>query len=286
MPDLLGDFNALLDLALAEDLSTTGDVSSLAVFKDESACFRIISRQDAVIYGLWCLPLIAERLDSRIVVEVLVADGDRVQAGQKIARFRGPVAGILAAERTMLNFLGFLSGIASRTAEYVAIAREQGNTRILDTRKTVPGFRSLAKAAVLAGGGHNHRKGLYDMVMLKDNHIDAAGSITQAVAAVRQRWGSRYRIEVECRNLDDVREALRLQVEVIMLDNMDAEQCRQAVALRRQEFAGSAAAFEASGDMNAEKIRHYAGLGLEYISVGALTHSVRNVNVSLGLEEN
>jgi nicotinate-nucleotide pyrophosphorylase (carboxylating) len=284
--ELLADFDILLRQAIAEDLGGRGDITSEAVFAEQQNRFRIICRQDGVVYGLWCVERIIRAIDSRITLELLVADGQAVARGQIICRFQGAVAAILKAERIILNFLGYLSGIATVTAAFVDSARGKGNTKILDTRKTLPGYRRLAKAAVLAGGGSNHRMGLYDMVMLKDNHIDAAGSINQAVDMVRRCWGYEFPIEIECRSLADVEQALQLNVERIMLDNMNVDQCVQAVSLRNRQFPNSKAEFEASGDMCIDKIEKFAGIGLEYISVGALTHSVPSFNFSLGLEVN
>lgn len=281
--DLIKEVRPLVQAALLEDLGVQGDVSSEGIFGEGLSSARILVRERAVIFGLFIVPEIVASIDPGLVYSPCVADGQLVEPGTIIARFSGKSESILKAERTMLNFLGFLSGIATRTHEYVDLLAAKGSTKVLDTRKTLPGWRVLSKAAVRAGGGTNHRMGLYDMVMLKDNHIDACGSMTRAVEKIRERHGSSYRIEVECRNLNDVREALDLAVDVAMLDNMNHADCARAVAIRSSEYPGATLAFEASGDMTLEKIGLYADLGLEYISVGSLTHSVRNVNLSLGI---
>jgi nicotinate-nucleotide pyrophosphorylase (carboxylating) len=272
-------------LAIAEDLGQTGDVTSLAIFGAERAKAVIIAREALRLAGMAYALRVFARLDPRVECHALATDGSDVAAGETVMSITGPVLSILQAERIALNFLAYLSGIATQTREHVAIARALGNTVVLDTRKTLPGWRHLAKEAVLAGGGQNHRMGLHDMVLIKDNHIDAAGGIGQAVSRVRARWGRQFRIEVECRNLADVREALALSVDIIMLDNMDEQAAAEALALRAREFPGSATRFEASGDMNPEKLRRFAGIGLDFISVGRLTHSVMAANFSLQIRK-
>jgi nicotinate-nucleotide pyrophosphorylase (carboxylating) len=285
LPSFKQELDSLIDLALHEDLGTVGDLSSQAVFDEtQEGRFRIICREDMVIFGLAAITYIGSRFSSDLRIEVMTQDACTLSVGDVVCRIEGKVRRILELERTMLNFLGYLSGIASKTRIYVELARSLGNTKILDTRKTLPGWRLLSKAAVRAGGACNHRLGLYDMIMLKDNHIDAAGGIKAALTAVRKCWGSKFPIEVECRNVIDVRQALSLDVEVAMLDNMSPEDCAEAVRIRSQEFAHSHTVFEASGDMNIEKLQKYAGLGLDFISIGALTHSVKNANFSMGME--
>lgn len=276
----------LIDLAILEDLGSEGDLSSQALDLGDEVWARIIAREAGVLSGVFLLPRIFQRFSKDVELELRCPDASHVSPGQTIVTIKGPVAAILSAERIALNFLGFLSGIATTTASYVKILAEfGGTTKLLDTRKTLPGFRSLAKTAVLHGGGHNHRQGLYDMIMLKDNHIDAAGGIPEAVAAARARFGSRYKIEVECRSLEELAQALKCHVDIAMLDNMSPEECQEALRMRHE--GGFASQFEASGDMDEERIRAYAGLGLDSISVGRLTHSVRNLNFSLlyGREE-
>lgn len=278
---LLEDFRRLYAMAVEEDSGTLGDVTGSAIFQGQTARARIIARQDACLSGVEAARLSFLSTDPSLGVQCLFADGDRVNRDQVVIEVEGSVASLLRAERIALNFLGYLSGIATQTRELADLMASLGTTSLLDTRKTLPGYRRLAKAAVVHGGGKNHRMGLHDMVMIKDNHIDAAGGIGPAVEAVRKRWGTRFRIEVECRTLTEVREALELAPEVIMLDNMDLDACRDAIRIRREEFPGSVSAFEASGDMDRERIRSFAAIGLDFISVGRITHSVTNANFSM-----
>ena len=270
------NFEKLLELALAEDLLENGDVTSRAIFSSERTEALLRSKDEGVLAGIDYFRRVFERVDDSIEIEIYKKDGDYLKPGDEIARLKGPTVTILEGERTGINFLSFLSGIATDTYRHVKAASEKGNCIILDTRKTLPGYRMLSKYAVTAGGGQNHRMGLYDMVMIKDNHIDAAGSITAAVGKVREKWGDRFRIEVECRNLEEVKEALANKIDVIMLDNMDESASSEAVALREGDVK-----FEASGNMDLDKIRRYSPLGVDYISIGRLTHSVKAFDFSL-----
>jgi len=275
------EFETLLELALYEDLRKDGDVSSKAIFSDEECKAHIIAKQDLRISGISLAASVFKKINPELSVELMTEDGKDLKVGEEVLRIQGNTRSILEAERTALNFLGYLSGIATQTKFFVQLAKEAGNTVILDTRKTLPGYRGLAKKAVLHGGGTNHRMGLYDMVMIKDNHIDAAGGIEQAVHKIRALWGAHFRIELECRNLDDVKQALALDVDIAMLDNMDVAACRAALDLKRTYAPQAKTLFEGSGDMDEDRLRAYASLGLDFISVGKLTHSVRNANFSL-----
>jgi nicotinate-nucleotide pyrophosphorylase (carboxylating) len=275
------EFEQLLEMAIAEDLGAEGDVTSLAIFGQETGEAFIITRQDARLAGLEYACRVFRRIDPELDCRLFSRDGQDAPAGAELMSIRGPVVSMLRGERIALNFMAYLSGIATQTREHVRIAASAGRTVVLDTRKTLPGWRHLAKEAVVLGGGTNHRMGLYDMVMIKDNHIDASGGIAAAVERVRARWGTHFRIEVEARGLADVEAALGLDVDVIMLDNMDEAAAAAAVRLRRERWPDSTAKFEASGDMNPEKLKRFAGLGLDYISVGRLTHSVAAVNFSM-----
>ncbi len=215
-------------------------------------------------------------IDEEIKVDFSCHDGSRMNPGDKVAVIEGKSLSILQAERVALNFLSFFSGIATCTRAFVDAAGETGNAVILDTRKTLPGYRELSKYAVRMGGGQNHRMGLYDMVLIKDNHIDLCGSISGAVGLVRKKWGSRYRIEVECRTLEEVKEALVNDADVIMLDNMDAAEVSAAVSLQNGHVQ-----FEVSGNMNLESVRVMSAAGVDLISVGKLTHSVSAFDFSL-----
>lgn len=277
-------FRDLIDIAIFEDLGLEGDVSSSAIFDKQQSKADLVCKSGGVLSGTGLVREVLERFGNSESVEFLVADGQTMAPGQLVAKFSGRTAGLLGAERIILNFLGFLSGIATETRKIVDILAAHGSTmKVLDTRKTLPGLRMASKQAVLDGGGSNHRMGLYDMVMLKDNHIDAAGGIPAAVQAVRTRWGSRFRIEVECRTINDVMQALDLDVDVIMLDNMGPETCRQAVEVRRA--SGKAIPFEVSGNLSALTIAGYASLGLEYASFGRITHSVQSVDFSLRIDK-
>jgi len=217
-------------------------------------------------------------LDQQVEFAALVVDGDVVEAGQTVAEIRGSARAILTAERTALNFLGRMSGIATRTRKFVEKIRGT-NAKILDTRKTAPNLRASDKLAVRLGGGENHRFGLYDMILIKDNHIDFAGSITAAVSRARASNKS-LTIEVEARDLSDVAEAIDARVGWIMLDNMTLDEMRQAVALNRDR-----AKLEASGNVSLDNVRQIAETGVDYISVGALTHSVQGLDVSLNVSK-
>ncbi|AHC14842.1 carboxylating nicotinate-nucleotide diphosphorylase [Salinispira pacifica] len=280
--ELYEEFSLLLKHALQEDLGDLGDITSDAVFSSgDMSRAVIISRQDGVLSGLDCAIETFRSCDPDKALSFAPAavDGDLLEDGQKVLEISGPAGSLLRAERSALNFLGFFSGIAGNAKRHCD-ALEGSSTRILDTRKTLPGYRRLSKAAVADGGGFNHRMGLYDMVMIKDNHADAAGGLAAAVQKVHEKWGEQFKVEVECRNLEQVALALTLDVDVIMLDNMSREDCREAVRLR-EEKGRTAQAFEASGDFTPEKIREYADVGLDFISVGGLTHSVKNHNFSM-----
>ncbi len=270
------DYDHLIRTAIAEDLGDVGDVTSSALFGDETIVAHLSCKARGVLAGAEIFAAVFTSVDEQTHVDFRKADGEILSPGDHVATVSGRAAAVLSGERVAINFLSFLSGIASATRQFVAEAARGGHAQILDTRKTLPGYRVLSKYAVSVGGGTNHRMGLHDMVMLKDNHIDRAGSITRAVAAVRERWGERYRIEVECRSLDDVAEARGLEVDVIMLDNMSIEETRAAVALceGRPEI-------EASGNMNLARVREVSATGVDFISVGMLTHSVTGLDFSL-----
>lgn len=276
------EFGRLLNYTLKEDLGELGDITSDAIFSPSRETRAvIISRQAGVLSGLDCAIETFRSCAGQGAVQLRAEsrDGDILQEDQNVLQISGPARSLLRAERIALNFLGFFSGIAGTVRDHCN-ALEGSSTRILDTRKTLPGYRRLSKAAVADGGGFNHRMGLYDMVMIKDNHADAAGGLAEAVNRVHELWGDRFKIEVECRNLEQVALALTLDVDVIMLDNMSSEDCREAVRIREQQ-GRSEVAYEASGDFTPAKIKEYADLGLDFISVGALTHSVRNHNFSM-----
>jgi nicotinate-nucleotide pyrophosphorylase (carboxylating) len=265
--------------ALDEDLSTAGDITTDAIIPaDASATAAIVARQAGVVAGLDLAEAAFKALDPDIRFTRIVADGGGVAAGGKIATVSGKTRAILSAERTALNFLGRLSGIATLTAAYVKAVEGTG-ARIACTRKTTPGLRALEKYAVRAGGGINHRFGLYDAVLVKDNHIAAAGGIAGALARLKSRAGHTVRIEVEVDTLDQLAEALKFPIDAVLLDNMDARTLREAVKL----VAGRVMT-EASGGVTLENVREIASTGVDVISAGALTHSPRNLDSSLEWE--
>lgn len=270
----------LIRLALAED-GAEADITTLStVPEQQQASGSILTREAGVIAGLAIAAAAFRLLDDNVSVELLVQDGAHVEPGDVLAHLSGPARALLSAERVALNFLGRLSGIATLTNRCVQ-AVEGTHARILDTRKTTPGLRSLEKAAVLLGGGQNHRFGLSDGVLIKDNHIKAAGGIAQAIEAARRTAPHLLKIEVECETLAEVQQALKARADVVLLDNMDTHMMHNAVVLIRRD--APLVLIEASGNIgtNGEKLRAVASTGVDFISLGALTHSAPNFDVSL-----
>lgn len=266
--------------ALEEDIGG-GDVTTDSIVPSGASLRgRIVAKQAGVVAGLSVANEVFRQLSSDVTFSAHVDEGAQVDRGVALANVSGDARALLTGERTALNFLGRMSGIATLTRQFVdAVAGT--NATILDTRKTAPGLRALDKLAVRLGGGQNHRTGLFDMVLIKDNHIDFAGSITAAVERVRAS-GTTLEIEVETRTLENVREALRLGVQRILLDNMSADTMREAVSLAKDlGDLGRGAKFEASGNVTLENALEVARTGVDYISVGALTHSPRVFDVSL-----
>jgi nicotinate-nucleotide pyrophosphorylase (carboxylating) len=271
---LAAGISECIQLALDEDIGS-GDVTTDSIVPEGASLRgRIVAKQNGVVAGLQIAGAVWRELDERITFTPLVEDGSRVETKTIIAEVVGPARALLTGERAALNFLGRMSGIATLTRQFVdAIAGT--HAVILDTRKTAPGMRLTDKLAVSMGGGHNHRTGLFDMVLIKDNHIDFAGSITEAVSRVR-RLVTNLPIEVEARTLDHVSEALALEVDYILLDNMSLEMMREAV-----QICGGRVKLEASGNVSLENVLEVARTGVDQISVGALTHSPRVFDVSL-----
>ena len=270
------DYRQLIELAIAEDLGSDGDVTSLAVIPDGERIAVLWSKDQGVLAGEEVFTAVFRRIDPAVEVTFLLHDGARLAKGDRVAEVRGRALSLLSGERIALNFICHLSGIASEARALSDLAASTGRAAILDTRKTLPGWRALAKYAARVGGAQNHRIGLYDMVLVKDNHVDAAGSVAAAVARVRDRWGTRYPVEVEARTLAEVREAVDAGADTVMLDNMDEPLMREAVAL----VAGRAKT-EASGNMTRERIPGVSATGVDFISVGGLTHSVKAFDFSL-----
>jgi len=270
------DYLPLIDKALAEDLGEAGDVTSEPL-PDLPAAATLLAKAAGVVVGLQVFSAVFARIDPGVSVRALRRDGESVRPGEIVAEVTGALKSILKGERTALNLLSYLSGIATETRRFVDAAA--GSLEVLDTRKTLPGYRALAKEAVLYGGGRNHRMGLYDMVLIKDNHVDSAGSVSRAMRLVRERWGERYRVEVECRTLDEVREAVEAGADIVMLDNMETALIREAVKL-----VDGRARTEASGNMSVERVRELRGSGVDCVSVGRLTHSVEALDYSLKIK--
>jgi nicotinate-nucleotide pyrophosphorylase (carboxylating) len=276
------DLEETVARALAEDLGA-GDVTSEATVPEGArARARIVQKAPGVVFGL---AAVAETMRQCGVEEVdnLVVEGQwREDVPVDVALASGSAAGLLVAERTALNFLGHLSGIATLTARYVEAVEGTG-TVILDTRKTTPGLRALEKAAVAAGGGQNHRMGLYDAILIKENHITLAGSLAKAVHAARAAHPD-LPIEVECRSVLESGYALGTGADRLLLDNMGADELREAVALRDAERGADGPPLEASGGVTLETVRAIADTGVDFISIGALTHSAPTLDFSLLLE--
>jgi len=267
-----------VDSALAEDLGLVGDITSNATIPpDARASAWIAARQPGVVAGIDLAEYAFHALDPDVEFRVEAGDGDHVTAGTPIAQVTGNARALLGAERVALNFLGRLSGIATLTNAYVtAIAGT--SAAIVDTRKTTPGLRALEKFAVRCGGGRNHRVGLFDAILIKDNHIVAAGGLSSAIERARATAGHMVKIEVEVDNLEQLREALTYRIDAVLLDNMGPDLLRQAVAM-----AGGRVLLEASGGVNLDTVRTIAETGVDLISVGALTHSAPVLDLGLDM---
>jgi nicotinate-nucleotide pyrophosphorylase (carboxylating) len=273
----------LIELALAEDIGE-GDVTSLYFIPEgRRACAFVAVRKDGVVSGVELAARVFNTVDPELDVEVLISDGSRVAAGALLIRIEGSARSILTAERTALNFLQRLSGVATLTAHYVEQIKDT-NARILDTRKTTPGYRLLEKQAVVHGGGTNHRSGLYDRAMVKDNHLVAEGGLDAIHAAITRLKSERPTVEVELEadDIDQVRMFLTIEgVDYILLDNMTVEELTAAVTLRGDR---SRPQFEASGGITLKTLREIAKTGVDFISVGALTHSAPALDMGLDFE--
>lgn len=269
----------LIKLGLEEDLGTRGDITTnLLIDPTSQGAATILAKSKGVIAGLFVAKQVFEEVDPELTCVQIVQDGVKVEKASKILDIRGRLSSILIGERTALNFLQRLSGIASLTALFVEQTKGT-RAKILDTRKTTPGYRALEKSAVRQGGGVNHRMGLYDMVMIKENHIEAAGSLTKAVNVIREKLEKEdltAQIEVEVTNIAQVHEALRLNVDRILLDNMNNSEIQAIVHSVEGQVE-----LEASGGVTLETVRGIAETGVDYISVGALTHSARALDLSL-----
>lgn len=265
----------LIMQALEEDI-TSEDISTNAVMqKEQMGEVDLICKEDGVIAGLWVFERVFTLLDPNVTVSLFVKDGDEVKKGQKMGTVAGDIRVLLSGERTALNYLQRMSGIATYTRS-VAKLLEGSKTKLLDTRKTTPNMRIFEKYAVRVGGGYNHRYNLSDGVLLKDNHIGAAGSVRKAVEMAREYAPFVRKIEIETENLDMVREAVEAGADIIMLDNMSPEMMRDAVA-----YIDGRAKTECSGNVTKENVAQLAAVGVDYISSGALTHSAPILDISL-----
>lgn len=279
-----GYIKGLIELALREDIGS-GDITTSAIIdKKARGSAEIIAKEDLVVAGLPVAEMVFKALDKRVRFKQLVKDGKRVKRGQIMARVEGRLSSILIGERVALNFLQRLSGIATLTRRFVDKVKGHP-VKILDTRKTTPGLRVLERYAVRTGGGYNHRFGLYDGILIKDNHIMVAGNLMEAICRVRgstpvaNKQGSKV-VEVEARDLKEVRQALMEGVDVIMLDNMGLKKVQRAVKLIKGK-----ALIEVSGRISLKDVREVAKMGVDFISIGYLTHSARAVDMSLELRD-
>ncbi len=264
--------------ALKEDINYLDVTTDYLIDEDATTTARFVAKSDGVLCGLEVALRVFTLLDDTITFEILKKDGDELKKGDIICRMSGNTRALLKGERTALNLIQHMSGIATATNKCVKLV-EGTNASVVDTRKTLPGLRALQKYAVTCGGGKNHRYNLSDAAMLKDNHIDAYGSITNAVNALRKKAGHMLKIEVETRSLDDLREALAVGADVIMLDNMDCPTMAEAVKIN----AGRAK-LEASGNITLDNIAEVAKTGVDIISLGALTHSVKAFDISMRID--
>ena len=270
------DLPAQVERALAEDIGT-GDVTAALIAPERTGRAAVITREPAVVCGIPYVNETFARVDPAVRVDWKVAEGDWVAANQLLFTVQGPARGLLTAERTALNFLQLLSATATAVHAYVALI-EGTACQVLDTRKTIPGLRTAQKYAVRVGGGHNHRIGLFDMILIKENHIMAAGSIARAVASARAS-GARVPVEVEVENLDELRQAIAAGADIVMLDEFSLEAMREAVAVNRG--AERPVKLEASGGVTQQTIRDIALTGVDYISVGSITKHVQAVDLSM-----
>ena len=277
LPQFITD--EIIERALREDINYVDAATDYLLDDDDVSTARFVAKASGILCGIDIAVRVFEMLDKDIQVQINIKDGGKVEKGDVIAVVTGKTKAILKAERTSLNILQHMSGIATETAKYAECCKGT-RAHVTETRKTLPGLRAIEKYAVTVGGGKNHRYNLSDGAMLKDNHIDAYGSITKAVEALRSRMGHMIKIEVEVRNEEELREALSCNADVIMLDNMTCEQMKKCV-----EIADGKAVLEASGYVTLDKMAEVAATGVDIVSVGALTHSVKAFDISLRIDK-
>jgi len=269
----------IIKTALLEDINYIDVTTDCLVNENSVSTARYVAKDDGVLCGIDIAVRVFRLLDENVSAEIYIHDGEKVRKGDTIARITGSTRALLKGERTALNLVQHMSGIATATNRCVELVKGT-NASVADTRKTLPGLRTLQKYAVTVGGGKNHRYNLSDCAMLKDTHLDAYGSMTGAVKALRAQMGHTVKIEVEVSDMDGLREALSLGVEIIMLDNMSVEQMTEAV-----KIAGGKALLEASGNVTEATIRKIAETGVDIISMGALTHSVKAFDISMKIDK-
>lgn len=281
MSKLKNELQKIINLALAEDCAFDDITSDLTIPKNHEIAFAIRPREEIILCGIDAIKICFDSLrkskkfvDAKLKLKILAKDGNIISPLKSIAEGQGDAKLIFAAERVMLNLIQHLSGVATTTKQFTKLIKSK-NTRILDTRKTIPTLRTLEKYAVVTGGGKNHRINLSDMILIKDNHIAAAGSVTKAIIAAKKSR-KKLKIEVECDNLKQVAEALKSRPDIIMLDNMSVTQIKQA-----KKIIGRRCLIEISGGINLKNIKNFVNLGVDFISIGALTHSVRAVDIGL-----
>ena len=265
----------LIKTALLEDINYCDVTTDYLIPAEQMGKGKLVAKAEGILCGVEVAARVFELIDSDIKIEILIKDGESVKYGDEIMRLEGRTASLLKGERTALNLIQHMSGIATAANQATKLV-EGTNASIADTRKTLPGMRPLQKYAVMTGGAKNQRYNLSDAAMLKDNHIDAAGGITAAVTALRKKIGHMTKIEVETRNLDELKEALAVGADIIMLDNMSPELMKEAVAI-----TDGRAVLEASGGITNETLRAVAESGVDIISIGALTHSVKAFDISM-----
>ncbi len=268
----------IIKTALLEDINYCDVTTDHLIPAEQDGTARFVSKADGIVCGTEIAVRVFQILDEKVSFEILKKDGEEVKKGDVILTLKGKTAVLLKGERTALNLIQHMSGISTAANKYAKIV-EGTNASIADTRKTLPGLRPLQKYAVMTGGAKNHRYNLSDAAMLKDNHIDAAGGITNAITKLRSKIGHMTKIEVETRNLDELQEALNAKADIIMLDNMSPELMKKAV-----EITNGRAILEASGGITDETLRAVAESGVDIISVGALTHSVKAFDISMYIE--
>ena len=278
LPQFITD--EIIERALREDINYVDAATDYLLDDDDVSTARFVAKASGILCGIDIAVRVFEMLDKDIQVQINIKDGGKVEKGDVIAVVTGKTKAILKAERTSLNILQHMSGIATETAKYAECCKGT-RAHVTETRKTLPGLRAIEKYAVTVGGGKNHRYNLSDGAMLKDNHIDAYGSITKAVEALRSKMGHMIKIEVEVRNEEELREALSCNADVIMLDNMTCEQMKKCV-----EIADGKAVLEASGNVTLDNMAEVAATGVDIVSVGALTHSVKAFDISLKIDKN